>query len=78
MNENRRVRKLRSMMDGYAEYVIVPPGTNLYYLTGLDPIGTMERPFFLVVPLDSSPFIVAPQLYENELRNTDLSLRIWK
>ena len=77
MNENKRIIKLKDRMKDYADYALISPGSNLYYLTGLDPIGTMERLFFLIVPLDSSSFILAPKLYENELKDTSMELKIW-
>jgi len=77
MNKNRRLEELKARMQGYADYTIIFPGSNLYYLTGLDPLGTMERPFFLVVPDASSPFFIVPQLYWNELKES-FSIRVWK
>jgi Xaa-Pro dipeptidase len=78
MNENKRIAKLKDRMKDYADYALISPGSNLYYLTGLDPIGTMERLFLLVVSPESSPFILAPQMYQNELKSIPMDFKMWK
>jgi len=76
--EQNRIDKLKKRMKGYADYALISPGSNLYYLTGIDPVGTLERLFLLVVPSESSAFILAPLMYKNELESTGLELIMWE
>jgi len=55
----------------------IVPGSNFYYLTGLNPLGTFERLFILIVPAEGVPTIVAPQLYENELEGFNGEVLLW-
>ncbi|RDD53417.1 MAG: aminopeptidase P family protein [Candidatus Korarchaeota archaeon NZ13-K] len=57
---------------------IVSPGSNLLYLTGLSPAATLERLFTLLVSSEGEVSLLAPKLYENELRGTWIEdVRIW-
>ncbi|MDW8034928.1 MAG: Xaa-Pro peptidase family protein, partial [Candidatus Korarchaeum sp.] len=57
---------------------IVSPGTNLYYLTGLTPSATLERLFALLVSSKGEISLLAPKLYENELKGIWIKdVRIW-
>ena len=38
--------------------ILLTPGKNLYYLTGIDIILTLERPFFYLID-DSQPLTVS-------------------
>ena len=48
---------------------LISPGTNLYYLTGLQIHEAGERPTLLVVSSDGDYRLLAPGLYENFVRN---------
>lgn len=48
---------------------IISPGTNLFYLTGLQIHEAGERPTLLVVNADGNYHLLAPSLYENTIRN---------
>lgn len=72
-----RVGELQRLMSGRADYALVSTGSNFYYLTGLNPQASLERLFMLIVPSESEPFILAPKMYETELRNTSYQIYIW-
>lgn len=55
----------------------VVPGSNFYYLTGLNPLGTLERLFVLIVPAEGSPTVIAPRLYEKELEEFNGEVVLW-
>jgi Xaa-Pro dipeptidase len=68
-NFERRVERLKSiMMDSNISGAIVSPGANLLYLTGLSPSATLERLFALLIPSKGEVTLIAPKLYENELK----------
>ena len=71
-----RITKLQGKMESW-DAALISPGANFYYLTGLNPLGTLERLFLLVVPSSSSPFIIAPKLYEHELQDFPLEVIFW-
>jgi len=65
----RRIEKLASLMQNSGiSGAIVSPGTNLFYLTGLSPSATLERLFALLISSNGEVSLIAPKLYENELR----------
>jgi len=74
----KRLERLVENLKGKGDIALVIPGTNFYYLTNIDVIGTLERLFLLVVPAESSPFILAPKLYEGELDKVDIDVYLWK
>lgn len=55
----------------------VTPGSNFYYLTGLNPLGTLERLFVLIIPAEGSPIVFAPRLYEKELEEFKGEVVLW-
>ncbi|MDV3292880.1 MAG: Xaa-Pro peptidase family protein [Nitrososphaerales archaeon] len=55
--------------------VIIVPGPNLRYLTGVESL-LMERPFMLLVPADGTPTLIAPRLEAGPYRNSPLDLRV--
>ncbi|MBM7624608.1 M24 family metallopeptidase [Sporohalobacter salinus] len=50
-------------------YVLVPPSTNLRYLTGYAG-ESHERFFLLILPALGEPFFIAPELYRSHLEKT--------
>lgn len=62
-----RLDKLIGLMDGYRG-ALITPGTNFYYLTGLNPSATGERLFLLALNREGESVIIAPRLYENEVK----------
>jgi Xaa-Pro dipeptidase len=57
-----RLKKLkRYIADNDLEGIILVPGPNLRYLTGVNSM-LLERPFLLFVPIDGDPHLVAPTL----------------
>jgi len=55
--------------------VILVPGPNLRYLTGVQSF-LMERPFMLMVPATGTPQLVVPALEAGPYRNVDVALDI--
>ncbi len=55
--------------------VIVVPGPNLRYLTGVQSF-LMERPFMLMVPAAGTPQLVVPALEAGPYRKVDVGLKI--
>ncbi len=71
-----RIPRLQEMMEQW-DAALITPGTTFYYLTGLNPLGTLERLFLLVVPSTESPFIIAPKLYQQELEDLPIRTIFW-
>jgi Xaa-Pro aminopeptidase len=72
----RRLEKLHTIskerdLDG----VILVPGPNLRYYTGINAI-LMERLFLLIVPKDATPHVVAPTLESGPFHHNPLSIGI--
>ena len=80
MDYRRRVLKLQEMMkEGGAVGALIAPGSNFYYLTGINPLGSLERLFLLLIPAEGEPAIIAPKLYENELSEWELGrVFLWR
>lgn len=73
-----RVSKLISKMESSGIVgAIVSPGTNLLYLTGLSPSATLERLFVLLIASNGEVKLLAPKLYENELKEAWMDVIIW-
>ncbi len=65
-----RLEKLISLMkDRGFDGALISPGTNLYYLAGLQIHEAGERPTLLVISSDGDYRLLAPSLYENVVRN---------
>ncbi|MEM2542987.1 MAG: aminopeptidase P family protein [Candidatus Korarchaeum sp.] len=76
--EGRLNMLVNSMKESGLAGAIVVPGTNLLYLTGLSPSATLERLFALLISSDGDVSLLAPKLYENELKETWIrDVRIW-
>ncbi len=76
--ESRLSRLISSMRESGVVGALVSPGTNLFYLTGLSPSATLERLFALLVSSNGEVSLLAPKLYENELKGTWIKdVRIW-
>jgi len=60
------------------ECALLTPGSNFFYLTGMDFVGVHERLFALLITKEYKPAIVAPQLYESELEGWAGELHLWK
>ncbi|MFP3133010.1 MAG: aminopeptidase P family protein [Nitrososphaeria archaeon] len=73
-----KIKKLQNALKGVADYAIVNAGPNFFYLTGVWPLASMERPFFLIVPADDEPFILAPELYVPDIKNIEVEKILYK
>ncbi|WP_297475625.1 Xaa-Pro peptidase family protein [Thermococcus sp.] len=67
---------VRLMKERGFDGALISPGTNLYYLTGLQVHETGERLTVLVVSSDGDYRLLAPSLYENVVR--DFPVTFWR
>ncbi|HIH96332.1 MAG TPA: aminopeptidase P family protein [Thermoplasmata archaeon] len=81
INEFReRTEKAQELMQKrQIQTLILFPGTNMYYLTGFleEP---MERPLFAVFDVKRDPFFIAPDLYEEQIKESTWirDIRTWQ
>lgn len=47
---------------------LITPGSNLFYLTGLNPKNVMERLFIFIVYPDKKTVLISPDLYKDNLK----------
>ena len=73
MNFEKKMKVFQEHLKKKFDVALVSPGLNFYYLTGLSPASTLERLFLLVVPADGNLVIIAPKLYQNELKSSWIS-----
>jgi Xaa-Pro dipeptidase len=70
----RRLGKLRnSLLERGLQGGIIVPGPNLRYLTGVNSL-LLERPFFLIVPANGTPQLVAPRLEAGPYKSCPLEM----
>lgn len=67
MQKNNFIKFCMKLSEEYSG-AMVSPGPNLYYLTGLQPASTLERLFLLIVSDKGDTIILAPKLYEEEVK----------
>jgi Xaa-Pro dipeptidase len=67
--KNNFKKFLENLSSGYGG-AMVSPGYNFYYLTGLQPASTLERLFLLIISGKGNMVILAPRLYEEEIKNS--------
>ena len=73
---SRRIGKLRKMLAAEGlEGVILAPGPNLRYYTGVNS-QLLERPFLFFQPVDGDPHLVAPTLESGPYRRTAVDIEI--
>ncbi|MEQ8172751.1 MAG: aminopeptidase P family N-terminal domain-containing protein, partial [Candidatus Eremiobacterota bacterium] len=64
----RRMEQFKLLMaKNSLDYCIATPGTNFYYITGIDTFR-MERFIGVILPAEGEPFIVCPSFEEERLR----------
>ncbi|ACS89882.1 MULTISPECIES: Xaa-Pro peptidase family protein [Thermococcus] len=78
MDYKRRIHKFQAHFGkkGF-EGALVAPGSNFYYLTGFNPLGTLERLFVLILPSEGLLTAIAPRLYEKELEEFNGEVVLW-
>jgi len=71
-----RLEKLRKgLADRDLDGVVIVPGPNMQYFTGIESL-LLERPFILLVPYSGAPQLVAPALESGPYRNSPMPLSI--
>ena len=72
----RRLGKLQNAIRAQnLNGVILVPGANLRYYTGVNSL-LMERPFLLLVPKDETPHLIAPTLESGPYKSSPLKIEI--
>jgi Xaa-Pro aminopeptidase len=67
-NFKARVDKFKSLMEEKKlDYSIATPGTNFYYLSGINAFR-LERLVALIIPVKSDPFIICPSFEESHFK----------
>jgi Xaa-Pro dipeptidase len=70
--------RLEKLSPNEGECALLTPGSNFFYLTGMDFVGVHERFFALLITKGDKPVIVAPRLYESGLEGWAGELHLWK
>jgi Xaa-Pro aminopeptidase len=71
-----RLRRLRrAVIDSELDQIVIVPGPNLEYLTGVTSF-LFERPFLLIVPSEGEPQLVVPVLESGPYRDCPLDVLI--
>jgi Xaa-Pro dipeptidase len=73
----KRLKMLQEKIGGTANFAFILPGSNFYYLTGYTPSSSLERLFLLVISSHSPPYIIAPKMYEEELKELKIDTFLW-
>ncbi|MDY6821392.1 MAG: aminopeptidase P family protein [Deferribacterota bacterium] len=64
----RRRKKIINRLGNNIDYILLLPGKNLYYLTGIDLNISLDRPFVYILDTsDAKSYIIAPKLHEAEI-----------
>ncbi|MBI3859081.1 MAG: aminopeptidase P family protein [Thaumarchaeota archaeon] len=71
-----RLKRLRqSLESSKLDGMVIVPGPNMRYFSGVNSL-LLERPFFLLVPVDGGPHLVAPALEAGPYRHSPLKAEI--
>jgi Xaa-Pro dipeptidase len=72
-----RIQRLAGSLQAHdLEAVVVLPGPNLFYLTGLS-FHLMGRPTMAIVATDSAPLLIVPELERVKAEASDIGARIF-
>ncbi len=77
MINTQRFKDIQKKIGENENFAFILPGSNFYYLTGYNPSSSLERLFLLVIPSNSLPYIIAPKMYEEELKALNIELFLW-
>ncbi|MFP4051353.1 MAG: M24 family metallopeptidase [Thermoplasmata archaeon] len=69
MQNKKELEKFCDIVADEYDGALITPGSNLYYLTGLDPKSVMERLFVYIVYPDRKKVLISPKLYEDEVED---------
>ncbi|MFN2237236.1 MAG: M24 family metallopeptidase [Anaerolineales bacterium] len=70
-----RQKKLKESSQAFGlDAVVINPGANLYYLTGLN-FHLSERPIIFIMPVNGHPVIVLPELESAKIENASFLIR---
>ncbi|MEM3924704.1 MAG: Xaa-Pro peptidase family protein [Metallosphaera sp.] len=73
MDYQKRIKKVKDLMK--EDYIILGPGSNLFYLTGFTE-EPMERPILLII--GENDYMLVPKMYEEQLSSLDLEIRTYQ
>jgi len=74
MTNKQRIDRFKSEIQGSFDGALITPGSNLFYLSGMNPRNVMERLFILVVYPDKKPSLILPKLFEDEIEKSRIDL----
>ncbi|WP_276282538.1 M24 family metallopeptidase [Halorussus caseinilyticus] len=76
--EDRTRRCQDRLADAGADAAVLFPSTNLFYASGFRE-EPMERHLFLVIPSEGEPAFVAPEMYDEQIRDASWveDVRLW-
>jgi Xaa-Pro aminopeptidase len=74
--EDRTRRCQRRLADVGADAAVLFPSTNLFYASGFSE-EPMERHLFLFIPDDGDPAFVAPEMYDEQIREASWVDDLW-
>ena len=74
MTNKQRIDRFKSEIQGSFDGALITPGSNLFYLSGMNPRNVMERLFILVVYPDKKPSLILPKLFEDEIEKARIDL----
>jgi len=80
MDPKNNLKRLISQMDDSYDGALITPGSNLYYLTGLNPKNVLERLFSVIVYPDKKPVLIIPKLYEDYIEQSSIdfeNIYVW-
>lgn len=73
MDYKKNLENLKTIMLNSYDGVLITPGSNLFYLTGLDPQNVLERLFLAIVYSQKEPILIIPELFEDEIERSSVN-----
>lgn len=80
MDHQKILNRFKNKIQGSFDGALITPGSNLFYLTGINPGNVMERLFIAVVYPDKKPSLLLPKLFENEVQEAKIDfdkIHLW-
>ncbi|MGM0404940.1 MAG: aminopeptidase P family protein, partial [Thermoplasmatota archaeon] len=76
----KNLENLKTVMANSYDGALITPGSNLFYLTGLNPQNVLERLFLAIVYPQKEPILIVPELFVDEIERSPLDFEevyIW-
>ncbi len=81
MSPKKRLARFTESMKDSFDGALITPGSNLFYLTGIEPGNVLERLFLAVIYPRKAPSLIVPKLYEEEVHQAKIDFSevyIWE